>query len=356
MNQEARRLRDSAIASLRRAVASFNLPYEEGRHSAVLIALDHAFEKLLKGGLLHQGGEIWEGGDGQTIGFASCVNIAENGIQDDPAISFLKETQATTIRTVNAYRDSAYHHLLDLSEQHLYTVTQAGVTVFDDVLEDVFDDRLAGHMPARVLPVSTKPPQDFALLLDEEFSQVKELLNSRQKNLARAKLHSLEGLERSVQGDHSPPTKDELDTRLDDVLEIDNWTEIFPGVASLNLVTEGTGPNLSIHITKSEGMAVQLEDEDDVPDEAIIGVKRVNELDFYNLGIKEIGDKLPISWQKAKTVAIELDLFEDLKYYKEIDVGAQTHKRYSGHALKQIREALESGEVDPDEAWEEHGW
>jgi hypothetical protein len=71
---------------------------------------------------------------------------------------------------------------------------------------------------------------------------------------------------------------------------------------------------------------------------------------------QDIGTKLRISWQKAKTVAIELDILNDEEYNKEIEVGSSTYKRYSGYALERIREAIEEDEVDPDETWEKHGW
>ena len=60
------------------------------------------------------------------------------------------------------------NHLLDISEGQLYVHVQSGVTLFRDVLNSVFDQDLASHLPTRVLPISTSPPTDLATLFDWE--------------------------------------------------------------------------------------------------------------------------------------------------------------------------------------------
>lgn len=53
---------------------------------------------------------------------------------------------------------------------------RAGVTLFDDLLLRVFEERFGNHMPRRVLPIGAEPPKDFQLLVDEEYERVRELL------------------------------------------------------------------------------------------------------------------------------------------------------------------------------------
>ena len=36
------------------------------------------------------------------------------------------------------------------------------------------------------------------------------------------------------------------------------WTTVFPGVAPINITGEADGPNISLQLTKNEGMPVQL--------------------------------------------------------------------------------------------------
>jgi hypothetical protein len=47
----------------------FNCPFERGRVTSVLIALDHAFEMLLKASTLQRGGRIRKRGAAETLGF-----------------------------------------------------------------------------------------------------------------------------------------------------------------------------------------------------------------------------------------------------------------------------------------------
>ena len=112
MKKEARLLLHKGIDSLILSVEHFNRPTETGRSDAVLIFLDHAFEMLLKAAILHRGGAIRERRAKQTIGFDECVRRALSNAD----IQFLKREQALTLQTINALRDAAQHHLLDISE------------------------------------------------------------------------------------------------------------------------------------------------------------------------------------------------------------------------------------------------
>lgn len=350
-------LKESAINSIRLAIELFNRPSERGRRESVLILLNHAFEMLLKAGLSHRGVSVWEGGIGQTIGFERCVNLAHLGDPDTPDIKFLGEEDATTIRAINAQRDAASHYVVDLDESHLYIHARAGITVFDRILETVFGDRLADHLPERILPLSTRPPERLDLLIGREYYQVRALLKRGDTAMARAKLMALESLDRAANEEHRPPRKKDLEAKAEMVAEGKRWADVFPGVAALNLRTEGEGPSLKVQITKGEGMPVRLVPTEELTgEETVVGLKRVNELDYYSLGIKKLAEKLPITWPKAKAVAESLALTDDEEYYKEIRVGSATYKRYSPAALERIQEALISGEVDPGRAWEEHGW
>ena len=73
MKREARVLLDKAADSLFLSIDHFNRPYDRGRHEAVLIFVDRAFELLLKAVIIRRGGEIREQGASQTIGFDKCV-------------------------------------------------------------------------------------------------------------------------------------------------------------------------------------------------------------------------------------------------------------------------------------------
>jgi hypothetical protein len=135
-----------------------------------LIFLDHSFEMLLKAGVLAKGGKIRERREPNTIGFDKCVRQA---LSNTP---FLTEEQALVPQAINGLRDAAQHHLLDLSEGQLYFHAQSGVTLFRDVLKDVFAEDLANSLPSRVLPVSTIVPVDPLEMFATELDTVKQLL------------------------------------------------------------------------------------------------------------------------------------------------------------------------------------
>lgn len=353
-------LKEEAVESLRLTVELYNRPYSLGRQRGVLLHLGTGFELLLKSAILRLGGEIDTGGrDEQTIGLTKCINRCHTGSHIDD-VRFLEDDEKILLDKIKHDRDAAAHNLVETSEKQLYTFAEAGVTTFDDILQRIHSERLADHIPGRVLPLSTEPPENLALLIDDEYQQIQELLDEGNEARAKARLRAIESLERAADElteDYSPISDSELEERLQEVKEERDWTQIFRGVASLDFTTEGAGPTMKLQLTKSEGVPVRLVSEEDAQEEeTVIGVKRVSERDYYNLGIQDIGAKLPISWQKAKTVAIELDILNDEEFYKEIEVGSSTYKRYSGYALERIRDAIEEDEIDPDETWEKHGW
>ena len=75
----------------------------------------------------------------------------------------LSDEQVLVLQSINGLRDAAQHHLLDISEGHLYLQAQAGVTLYRDILRDVFDEVLSELLPDRVLPVATLVPLSLAI-------------------------------------------------------------------------------------------------------------------------------------------------------------------------------------------------
>ena len=146
MKKEVRLLRRKAVESLVLSIELFNRPSNEARTHGVLILLDHAFEMLLKAAILHRGGRIREPRAKQTIGFDTCVR---RGLSD-ANITFLIDTQALTLQMINSLRDAAQHHLLDISEPHLYIQAQAGLSLFRDIFKTVFGDDMKAYLPGRV--------------------------------------------------------------------------------------------------------------------------------------------------------------------------------------------------------------
>ena len=313
--------------------------------------MDHAFEMLLKAAIIHKGGRIRERRGKQTIGFDACVR---KGLSDGE-IQFLTEEQALTLQTINALRDAAHHDLLELSEQQLYLHAQAGVTLFADLLGSVFGQALSDHLPERVLPITANPPQELSLLMESEIQQISSLLEPRKRRKveARAQARGLAIMESSVNGERVQPSRGELDKILEKIGAGTHWTEIFPGIAALRLDVDGGGIPFSLRIVKSEAaIPIRAVSAADEPGAAVVALKRVNELGYYNLGLYELADKTAVGRNKLLAVIKELDLQSDPEYFKEIRIGKSIHKRYSSKALDVLKKQLP--QLDLEAVWRRH--
>jgi hypothetical protein len=343
MRREAKLLLAKACDSLVLSIELFNRPHERGRISGSLIHLDHGFEMLLKAAILHRGGRIREKHAKETIGFDACVRRSLS----DGKIKFLKEEQALVLQTINGLRDAAQHHLLDISEGQLYVHMQSGVTLFRDLLKSVFDQDLITHLPTRVLPVSTSPPTSLATLFDSEVAEIKKLLRPgrRRQIEAMARLRPLAILDATIQGEKGQPSDVDLKRIGKDVLAGKTWADVFKGASAIEISADGVGPSLSLRLSKKEGIPIQLVAEG-TPDASVVAVKRVNELDFYNLGAKQLAAKLSLSLPKAIAAVDHLGIRSMPDCYKVFKIGSQLHKRYSQKTLDVIREALEKESAD----------
>ena len=343
MKREAKLLLEKACDSLVLSIELFNRPNDRGRVSSTLIQLDHAFEMLLKAALLHRGGRIREKRAKETIGFDACVRRALS----DGKHKFLTEEQALVLQTINGLRDAAQHHLLDISEGQLYVHIQSGVTLIRDLLKKVFNEDLVTHLPMRVLPVSTSPPTTLATLFESEVEEIKKLLRpgKRRQIEVMARLRPLAILDSTIQGEKGQPSDADLRRMSKDLLAGKTWVDAFKGASAVEITADGAGPSLSLRLSKKEGIPIQLVAEG-TPGASVVAVKRVNELDFYNLGAKQLAEKINTSMPKAIAVVDHLKLRSEPDCYKEFKIGSQLHKRYSQKALDEITVALTKENID----------
>ncbi len=349
MKKQAKLLFEKAVDSLILSINHFNSPWDRGRKEAVLILLDRAFELLLKSIILHKGGKIREPYAKETIGHEKCVRKCIT----QKKVKCLTEEQGLTIQIINSFRDAAQHDVVELSEQELYMYSQAGVTLFRDLLRNEYNEELTAYMPERVLPVSTEPPRDLHTMVEANFEEIKKLLkpNSRRQIEAKSKLKSLAIVEASLEGIRSQPGEFELRKMVREIKEGKSWQDIFPGVASLQLDTTGTGINVDIRITKREGEAVHLVPEG-TPGATVLAVKRVNELDYYSLGAKRLAEKAGLTLPKLLALVWHLKLQKSDEYFKIVKIDSSVHKRYSKKAYEAIMAALEH--IDMETVWDNY--
>lgn len=349
MKREVRLLKSKAVASLTLSIEHFNRPWDMGRGDAVLILLDHAFEMLLKASILHRGGRIREPRQKNTIGFDACVRRALS----TPGVRFLSEEQTLVLQSINGLRDAAQHHLVDLSEAQLYLHAQGGVTLFRDVLAAVFQEKLSDHLPARVLPISTRAITDPMVMFEEELDEVRQLLmpGSRRAAEAHAKLRGLAIVDGAIRGELLQPGDGDLRRIAAKVQAGDRLDQVFQGISSVRFVTDGSGPNVSLRITKNEGVPVTIVPEG-TPGSSVVAVRRVDELGFYNLGRDDLAKKVGLTTNKTSAAIRLLDLKSNADCYKEFRIGAVRHERYSQEAISRVKALLK--QKSPEEIWQEY--
>lgn len=349
MRKEVKHLFNKAVDSLVLSIELFNRPNDTARVHGVLIMMDHSFEMLLKASILHKGGKIKERRATQTIGFESCVRKAFS----DGEIKFLTEDEVLTLQSLNGLRDAAQHYTLEISEQHLYFQAQSGLTLFRDIVKRVFDIDLKEGLPVRVLPLSTTPPTDIQAFFSNEIVEIKKLLGpNKRKNIeAIEKLRALAIMENAVQGSDTQPSDGELKKILKTLEKGGNFGQLFPGVSTLNFTANGYGPSLDLRISRKEGVPVQVVPEG-TPGAHVVALKRVNELDYYNLGRDQLAKKVGLTGPKTSAVIHYLNLKADPESFKRISVGNVHHDRYSQKAIGQIKAGIAATPIA--EIWEKY--
>lgn len=335
-------LKEKALASLRRAAAAFNDFDDVGRTSTVLLHAQHAFEMLLKAGLVQRNVTVFDKRDGRAIGFEKCVNLGRQHLA-------LTEAEAGTVRALDALRDDEQHWLTRCSEGLLYMHLRACVTLFDDLLQRLFGDRLINHWPLRVLPISAEPPSDIQLLIDEEFRQIQRLLTpgKRQRPEARAQIRSLLAMEAHA-GEGVRVSKRDVDRVERAVKKGDNRKQVFPQLSSLATEVSGEGLMITVRFSKSEGMPVQLVRGGDA-----VAAGAIREVDLqrkYHWTKPELAEKLGLTQPRCLALRRYLKVEDDEACCHDFKFGSVVHRQYSDNAYRRMKEALEAG-LSMEEVW-----
>ncbi len=122
---------------------------------------------------------------------------------------------------------------------------------FDAYLKRALDVDLSSRIPARVLPVSTKPPGDFDLLVDREYRLIAELLKpgKRKRDEARARIRALLAMEGLVADEVQISEKDI--NRIEKAVRAGSELgEVFPRLNTIASAVEGDGPAITVRFSK----------------------------------------------------------------------------------------------------------
>lgn len=329
-------------------MTSFNSPHDDGRVTSVLLHLQHAFEMLLKAALSQDDAKVFDKRTGRSIGFEAAVNQA----RQLPSVK-LTEDEAALLRAIDALRDDEQHWFNDVAEGLLFLYARGAVTLFDELLTRAFGQKLADHLPTRVLPVSTEAPQDFLTLVDSEFANISELLKPgrRARNEARAKIRTLLALEAHVSEDVHVSDPDV--NRVEKGIKAGKTrAQVFPRLGSVGAEISGAGVTVKVKIVKrDDALPIRLVKADDEVDAA--AVREVDVQDKFHWTSSRLAGKLGLSTTRAAVLREHLGIDTDPACTRTIPHNRSLLVYYSDNALTKMRAAMES--LDLDAIWESHG-
>ncbi|MGH7641717.1 MAG: hypothetical protein ACRENX_01640 [Candidatus Dormibacteria bacterium] len=312
--------------------------------TTVLLHLQHSFEMLLKAALVHKHVRVFDPSLGRSIGFGKCLNLGREHLA-------LGEHEVGTLRAIDALRDEEQHWHVAPSEGILYVYARAGVTLFDEVLQRCFQERLETYLPSRVLPLSSDPPRDIQLLIDEECSQIRQLLapHRRRRADARAHVRCLLALEAHVTG--------EVSVSMHDIERVERGVragksrgQAFPRLAELDSQVSGTGLAVAVRFSKVTGLPVTF-----VPDGNAGDVAAVREVDLqskFHWSKPELARKLGLSLPRCYALRVVLGIEDENDCRHDFVFGSSVHRQYSDTALVRMRRALET--IDMDQVWQDY--
>jgi hypothetical protein len=345
---DVRVLRSKAVASLRTGVTAFNGLDDEGRVTIVLLSTQHAFEMLLKAILVAKKDKtVFDKRSQQSISLEGAIRRCQQweGVK-------LSDAEAGTIRAIDALRDAEQHWHLIVDEGLLYLNIRAAITLFDDLLARVFDQRLSDHLPARVVPVSAEPPQSLDLLVDREYRRIAELLKPgrRATGEGMARIRSLLATEALADPDAAEISEADVRRVARGIRDGKLREQVFPKLSGLTSDIRGAGLSVEVRMVKSGGLPVTYTKD---PDVDVSAIRMVDLEKKFHLGTYELADAAGVPRGKAVALRRHLGLDEDDDHYSHAFVfGRSKHLRYSDNAVRAMKKAV--NEVDLDKVWDAH--
>jgi hypothetical protein len=271
--------------------------------------------------------------------------------QQEPGVN-LSEDEAGTIRVLDALRDAEQHWHLVVDEGLHFLNVRAGITLFDDLLRRVFGERLADHLPTRVLPISAEPPQTLDLLVDREYRRIAALLEPGRRASAEARARIRALLASEALRDSAAAEVSEADVRrvARGVREGKSREQVFPKLCGISCILAGAGLTVEVRMVKKGGLPVTYTSDPNADASAFRTVDL--EKKFY-MGPHDLADKCGVSRNKAMALRRHLGLDANDDHYSHRFVFGRTKLlRYSDNAWRAMKDALAT--VDLDRIWESH--
>lgn len=339
-------LKATGMESLTLSVEVFNRPSPTARTQGVLLNLQHAFEMLLKAAIWEERGRIQPRGGGQSHSLRECVGIVR-------AMGKLSDDEAVTVATIAGQRDAVQHQGAAVTDERLYVDAASGLRVFDDLLYCCFGERLVDQpeFAHRMLPITANPPRELHLLTSADVERIRDLLQPPRRRHAEA-LALLRTLVVSEQVAQSPtaevqhPTEGQLERVARQIQQGSAWETVLPGLARLSLEhDEGQTYNLRI-VKHRDAPGVRVVRPGEAGAEDAASIMKVSELEHWRFYLKDLASQAGITRYEAEALVHLLAIKEDAESYRAMRMGKQLHQRYSGRALRLIREAKNAGRIE----------
>ena len=201
-----------------------------------------------------------------------------------------------------------------------------------------------------MLPVSADPPQDLALLLDDEYTQIKELLRPgrRARHDARAGIRTLLAMEAHVEPETRVSSND-VDRVEKGIRNGDPREKVFPRLSDVATVCRRTGNHVTVHFTKKDGAPVHYVADDSTPAAAVRQIDLQNKYHRSPAGLAPaVGLTGPARWRSAGTSG-SMTTSPAATTSSSARHGIAS---YSDNALTKMREAVQ--DLDMDAIWKAH--
>ncbi|MGC5255379.1 DUF3644 domain-containing protein [Gordonia sp. DT218] len=341
-------LRGKAIASLRTGVTAFNGLDDSGRTTTVLLSFQHAFEMLLKAVLEAKKDKgVFDKRSQKSISLDKAINRCQQieGVK-------LTDDEAGVIRHLDAMRDAEQHWHLVVDEGLLFHNARSAVTLFDDLLQRVFDEHLSKYIPTRVLPISAEAPMTLDLLVDREFQRIADLLRPgrRATEEAKARVRALLATEAVADADAAEVREDDVRRVTRGIREGKSRAQVFPKLTGYTSEIEGDGVAVEVRIVKKEGLPITYTDD---PTADTAAIRTVDLERKFHMGARDLADKAGIGKSRAVALRRHLGLDDDDDHFSHrFRFGGMEHRRYSDNALKAMRQAVKT--IDLEKVWQSH--
>lgn len=347
MRREAKILKLKSIISLKKSIESFNqVDSDEGRVTWTLMSMQHSLEMLMKCLLLEFGNpnKLFDRDRNRSQSLRKCLGLA----RINTTIK-LTPDEAGIIAAIDEMRDAEQHWHNYVSEGILYHHLRAAVTLIDDLMHRCLRERLADHLPARVLPISTEPLRDLQVLVDSEFSQAQKLLEPGKRTTpeGKARIRTLLALHSHADPDYDFGEK-EVEQVAREIKAGKGRSEILPALTGINSVVTGEGLNLNVRISKSQGLEVRYVSD---PQQAA-GIRKVDLRDHFSISFKDLAEKVGVTTMRLSALKAHVGLDSDPESQHVWYFGKMQHVGYSQKAVKVLQEAMEKSNMA--NIWEAH--